>query len=62
MPYIDDISRFESLIKGALETEEIKKWLAETSLDQEQLRSVALESVNEIWDAAARQIGEYDIL
>ena len=61
MLYTTDQSRLNALIERALETEEIKHSLGKFALDREILRKSLLENANQVWEAAAKEIAEYDI-
>jgi len=62
MPYTADRSHFHDLIERALDVEEIKSLLNRTHLDRETLRKSIMENANQIWEAAAKEIIEHDLL
>lgn len=61
MSYTSDQTRLNDLIERALKREEIKNELSKVNIDQDILRKSLLENANQIWEAAARELAEYDI-
>ena len=61
MSYTTDQTRLNDLIERALKREDVRNELSKVSIDQDILRKSLLGNASQIWEAAARELAEYDI-
>lgn len=62
MPYPADKSHLYELIDQAMNSEEIRDSLKKIPIDYDTLRESVMKNANHIWEAAAKQITEVDLL